>query len=67
MLMILDVAGELIRANVTDGQQGVPLYADFQVLDVATCEPVTGLYLDFWHGEWYHEEDGQFRAGLTHS
>jgi hypothetical protein len=46
------VAGELVRTNVTDNEPGVPLYADFQVIDVDTCEPVEGVYLEFWHGEY---------------
>ncbi|KAL5536708.1 hypothetical protein ACEPAF_531 [Sanghuangporus sanghuang] len=44
------VSGEYIRSNVTDGQSGIPLYADLEVIDVTTCEPVSGLYMDFWHG-----------------
>ncbi|OCB87634.1 aromatic compound dioxygenase [Sanghuangporus baumii] len=44
------VSGEYIRSNATDGQSGIPLYADLEVIDVTTCEPVSGLYMDFWHG-----------------
>ncbi|KAL5513379.1 hypothetical protein ACEPAH_3778 [Sanghuangporus vaninii] len=43
------VSGEYIRSNVTDGQSGIPLYADLEIIDVTTCEPVSGLYMDFWH------------------
>ena len=49
--MIPGVDGELVRTNVTDNEPGVPLYADFQVIDVSTCEPISGVYLDFWHGK----------------
>ncbi|KAL5492671.1 hypothetical protein ACEPAI_4118 [Sanghuangporus weigelae] len=43
------VEGELIRSDVTDDQQSVPLYADVELIDVNTCEPVSGYYIDFWH------------------
>jgi protocatechuate 3,4-dioxygenase beta subunit len=43
------VGGEFIRSDIREKQQGVDLYADLQVIDVNTCEPVEGLYLDFWH------------------
>ncbi|RLN71407.1 hypothetical protein BBJ29_005015 [Phytophthora kernoviae] len=43
------VNGELIRADVREEQEGVDLYAEVQIIDVNTCEPVEGLYLDFWH------------------
>ena len=49
--MSLDVAGEYIRQDITDGQEGVPLYVDVQLIDVETCEPTSGWYMDFWHGE----------------
>ena len=43
------VAGELIRRNVTNGQSGVPLTIDIQVVDSTTCEPLPQLFMDFWH------------------
>jgi protocatechuate 3,4-dioxygenase beta subunit len=43
------VSGELVRNDVREDQAGVDLYADLQIIDVNTCEPVEGLYLDFWH------------------
>ncbi|KAL5531203.1 hypothetical protein ACEPAG_4079 [Sanghuangporus baumii] len=43
------VDGELIRSVVTEDQEGVPLYADVEVIDVNTCEPVSRSYNDFWH------------------
>ncbi|RHZ54003.1 intradiol ring-cleavage dioxygenase [Aspergillus thermomutatus] len=43
------VSGELIRKDITEDQAGVPLYVDIQMVDSSTCEPVTGVYLDFWH------------------
>ena len=46
----LVVDGELIRSDITDDQEGVPLYADIELIDVNTCEPVTNVYMDFLHG-----------------
>ncbi|KAL5120190.1 hypothetical protein ACEQ8H_002016 [Pleosporales sp. CAS-2024a] len=43
------VKGELIREDITDGQEGVPLFLDLQIIDVNTCEPVPEVFLDIWH------------------
>ncbi|EGZ08051.1 hypothetical protein PHYSODRAFT_339922 [Phytophthora sojae] len=43
------VNGELVRSDIREGQKGVDLYAEIQIIDFNTCEPVEGLYLDFWH------------------
>jgi protocatechuate 3,4-dioxygenase beta subunit len=43
------VDGELIRSDITDGQEGVPLYLDIQIVDTSTCEPVPAVYMDLWH------------------
>ncbi|KAE8962232.1 hypothetical protein PR002_g29666 [Phytophthora rubi] len=43
------VNGELVRSDIREDQEGVDLYAEIQIIDVNTCEPVEGLYLDFWH------------------
>jgi protocatechuate 3,4-dioxygenase beta subunit len=43
------VQGELIRQDVTEDQQGVPLHLDIQIIDVNTCEPVPQVYLEMWH------------------
>ncbi|KAH8705590.1 putative extracellular dioxygenase [Talaromyces proteolyticus] len=43
------VTGELIRNNLVENQEGVPLYLDIQLVDSSTCEPVSEVYLDAWH------------------
>ncbi|KAF2625351.1 aromatic compound dioxygenase [Macroventuria anomochaeta] len=43
------VQGELIREDITEDQEGVPLHLDIQVIDVNTCEPVPSVYLELWH------------------
>ena len=47
--MALDVGGEFIRSDVTDGQRGVPIILDYQVIDVDTCEPIPSIHLELWH------------------
>lgn len=44
----IDVAGEYIRKNIVEKQQGVELTLDLQVLDITTCEPIKGAYLEIW-------------------
>lgn len=43
------VLGELVRKNVKEDQAGVDLYLEVQYIDVETCEPVEGLYVDVWN------------------
>ncbi|KAK3673876.1 hypothetical protein LTR78_006078 [Recurvomyces mirabilis] len=43
------VDGELIRSDLTEDEDGVPLYLDIQLVDTATCEPVPAVFMDFWH------------------
>lgn len=43
------VDGELVRSNVVDGQEGVPLYLDIQLVDTSSCEPVPAVFMDMWH------------------
>lgn len=43
------VDGESIRSDVTEDQQGVPLFLDIQYVDTSTCEPVPAVLVDFWH------------------
>jgi protocatechuate 3,4-dioxygenase beta subunit len=43
------VQGELVREDITDNQEGVPLTLDIQIIDVNTCEPVPQAFLEIWH------------------
>lgn len=43
------VSGELVREDITEEQEGVPLTLDIQIIDVNTCEPVPQAYLEIWH------------------
>jgi protocatechuate 3,4-dioxygenase beta subunit len=39
----------LDRSNLIDGQKGVPLTLNFQVMDVMTCNPLPGAKVVIWH------------------
>jgi len=43
------VSGELVRSNVVDGQEGVAIHLEYQYIDVSTCEPIEGLWIDTWN------------------
>lgn len=43
------VGGEYIRRNIVEDQEGVSTILDYQVIDVNTCDPVPGVYLEMWH------------------
>lgn len=45
----LDVNGEHVRKDVTDGEPGIPLTVDIQIIDINTCNPIPNVMLDFWH------------------
>lgn len=43
------MGGEYVRKNVTEGQSGVEILLDYQVIDVDTCDPVPNVYVEIWH------------------
>lgn len=43
------VQGELVRKDITEDQEGVPITLDIQIIDVNTCEPVPEAFLEIWH------------------
>lgn len=43
------VQGELVRGDITEEGEGVPLTLDIQIIDVNTCEPVPQASLEIWH------------------
>jgi protocatechuate 3,4-dioxygenase beta subunit len=48
VLIVTDVKGEQIRRNLTEGEGGVHMTIDIQVVDVKTCKPLTDVAIDFW-------------------
>jgi Dioxygenase len=43
------VSGELIRDHVVEGEEGVSLTLDIQIIDTRTCRPIPRIYLEIWH------------------
>jgi protocatechuate 3,4-dioxygenase beta subunit len=43
------VSGEMLRADIAEGQAGVPLDLHIAILDARTCEPLAGAAVDLWH------------------
>lgn len=43
------VDGEYVRENTIEDQEGVELILDTQVIDMATCDPVTDAMIEIWH------------------
>ncbi|KAJ5253918.1 hypothetical protein N7497_011016 [Penicillium chrysogenum] len=43
------VTGELVRENIAESQEGIPLYMDIQLINTNTCEPIPEIYMDLWH------------------
>ncbi len=44
----LDVSGELVRKNLKEGEKGVDLYLDIQVVDIKSCAPIPNLAVEIW-------------------
>ncbi|KAG5989661.1 hypothetical protein E4U52_005372 [Claviceps spartinae] len=45
----LTTPGEYLRKDISENEPGVPIYVDFQFVDVKTCEAVPHLIVDVWH------------------
>lgn len=39
----------LVRADITEGRPGIPTKLMLQVIEAATCAPVSGARVDVWH------------------
>lgn len=53
---------DLVRGDITEGRDGVPLRLALQVTDGATCAPIPGARVDVWHCDatgQYSGYDGQ--------
>ncbi|KAF2457013.1 Intradiol ring-cleavage dioxygenase [Lineolata rhizophorae] len=42
------VTGELVRSDLLDGEPGVTIDLDINVIDVNSCSPVEGVYAELW-------------------
>lgn len=43
------VTGEYIRSDITEGQAGVPMHLELQLVDMNTCEAIPDVLADIWH------------------
>ncbi|KAI8805908.1 Intradiol ring-cleavage dioxygenase [Cladochytrium replicatum] len=43
------IAGELVRQDITDNEPGIPLTLDLGLMDVTTCTPISGAYVELTH------------------
>ncbi|SJL06559.1 related to protocatechuate 3,4-dioxygenase beta subunit [Armillaria ostoyae] len=43
------VQGSYVRSDISEDQTGVLSYVDIELIDVSTCTPIPGVYLDVWH------------------
>jgi protocatechuate 3,4-dioxygenase beta subunit len=41
----------LVRANIREDREGVPLRLSLQVLDGGSCAPISGARVDVWHAD----------------
>ncbi|KAG5968837.1 hypothetical protein E4U57_004013 [Claviceps arundinis] len=57
------VAGEYLRKDISENEPGVPIYVDFQFVDVKTCEAVPHLIVDVWHANALGVYSGVTAAG----
>jgi protocatechuate 3,4-dioxygenase beta subunit len=37
-----------VRSKIVDSEKGVPLHIDFQLVDVTTCQPIKGEFVELW-------------------
>ncbi|KAI8933394.1 hypothetical protein NX059_010009 [Plenodomus lindquistii] len=42
------VSGEYVRRDITEGNPGVPLTFDVQIIDTTTCQPLDKIALEAW-------------------
>ncbi|KAF2422977.1 aromatic compound dioxygenase [Tothia fuscella] len=54
----------LVRANITEDRSGIPLSLAIEVVNVDTCEPVKGVYVDIWHADAIGEYSGWAKNDL---
>ncbi|MDB6143791.1 MAG: intradiol ring-cleavage dioxygenase [Pseudomonas sp.] len=40
---------KLIRRNISEGENGIPLLLKLKIIDTTKCEPVSNAFVDIWH------------------
>lgn len=65
------VSAELVRTDLRDGEDGIPYFSEYQIIDVTTCDPIPNVYVDTWHGQlqifvlWIHANIHIYIANST--
>ncbi len=60
---------ELIRSDITDGREGLPLAITFTILNATTCLPLANAAIDVWHCDYtgvYSDEESEGTLGETY-
>jgi protocatechuate 3,4-dioxygenase beta subunit len=39
----------MVRNDVRENSEGLDVELDIQIIDLATCEPVTDAFVEIWH------------------
>ncbi|MCJ1423449.1 hypothetical protein MMC29_001332 [Sticta canariensis] len=61
--------GMLIRKDIRETEPGIDLFLDVQITNVNTCEPMIGIYVDFWMANStgvYSDIESEKTAGQTY-
>lgn len=45
------IPSPLLRTNITEDRDGLPLHLNISVTDVTKCSPAKGVYVDIWHAD----------------
>lgn len=45
------IPSPLLRTNITEDRNGLPLHLNISVTDVTKCSPAKGVYVDIWHAD----------------
>ncbi|MBD2800542.1 intradiol ring-cleavage dioxygenase [Xenorhabdus sp. M] len=43
------INNKLLRRNITEDEQGIPLLLTMKIIDSATCKPLDDVFIDIWH------------------
>lgn len=52
------IPSPLLRTNITEDRDGLPLHLNISVTDVTKCSPAKGVYVDIWHADAHGEYSG---------
>ncbi|KAJ3291705.1 hypothetical protein HDU79_002107 [Rhizoclosmatium sp. JEL0117] len=59
------IAREMIRQDIVDGQQGIPMTLQLRVVSVADCKPIANAFVEVWHVNAVGEYSGYIAESST--